>query len=53
MRTVAVSNILDSMAEPIIEVGGTDSLWAEPIIEVGGSETLWANPIIKIGGTDS
>ena len=22
------------MAEPIIEVGGSDTLWAEPIIEV-------------------
>ena len=33
---MAVSDIQDSMAEPIIEVGGTDSLWTGPIIEVGG-----------------
>ena len=33
---MAISDIQDSMAEPIIEVGGTDSLWAGPIIEVGG-----------------
>ena len=33
---MVVSVIQDSIAKPIIEVGGTDSLWTGPIIEVGG-----------------
>ena len=31
---MAFSDVQDSLAEPIIEVGGSDTLWAEPIIEV-------------------